>query len=228
MRAEKEGVPLAPEYPVDLIADGMKLATFMCTPVSLEELAVGYLCSIGMIRSISRIAEIVVADDLRSVSVRLASTENAGVLPSGNQQTRWPVTIESLKAKAAEMFSRAEMYRQTGGMHCAALWTLDDTIITREDVGRHNAVDKVIGRGILDGTDLSQAVLLTSGRFAADMVMKAKNAGIQLLVTRSIPTSTAYEIAIKAGLTIVGRIETASPIIYTCRERITTRDGAWR
>lgn len=220
--------PLAPESSVDLFVNGSWVTTFMCTPLSLEELAAGYLCSTGKIIRPGQIEHIAVAKDMTSIQIRLAASEIMNHDYPVHGPVRWPVSLESLKEKAREMFSRAQLYRKTGGMHCAALWTSADTIIAREDVGRHNAVDKVIGRAFLDGIELSQTVLLTSGRFAADMVMKAKNAGIPLLVTRSIPTSAAYAIAIKAGITLVGRIESENPIVYSHASRIAVPDFAWR
>ncbi|HRY72709.1 MAG TPA: formate dehydrogenase accessory sulfurtransferase FdhD, partial [Spirochaetia bacterium] len=92
--------------------------------------------------------------------------------------------------------------------------------VVREDVGRHNAVDKVLGRGLLDGADFSRSVLLTSGRIAADMAQKAAKAGLPVLVSRSIPTTEAYAFAREAGITLIGRIGTPSPIVYTRPELV--------
>ena len=221
MRGIRRMKPLAPESPVELFVNGSWVTTFMCTPLSLEELAAGYLCSTGKISRLGQIEHIAITKDMTSIQIKLSESEIMNHDNPVHGPIRWPVSLESLKEKAVEMFSKAELYRKTGGMHCAALWTSADIIITREDVGRHNAVDKVIGRAFLDGIDLSQAVLLTSGRFAADMVMKAKNAKIPLLVTRSIPTSAAYAFAVKAGITLVGRIESGNPIVYSHASRIT-------
>ncbi|HOX48823.1 MAG TPA: formate dehydrogenase accessory sulfurtransferase FdhD, partial [Spirochaetales bacterium] len=84
----------------------------------------------------------------------------------------------------------------------------------------HNAVDKVLGRGLLDGADFSRSVLLTSGRIAADMAQKAAKAGLPVLVSRSIPTTEAYAFAREAGITLIGRIGTPSPIVYTRPELV--------
>jgi FdhD protein len=133
-----------------------------------------------------------------------------------------PVSV--LAEWAAKMFASAELYRKTGGMHVAALATRTkpaqdgDTqpeyFAVREDVGRHNAVDKVLGRALLDNIDFGSSALLTSGRIAADMVLKARMAGIGLLVSRSIPTTEAYKIACYSSILIVGRIASAHPITY--------------
>jgi FdhD protein len=139
------------------------------------------------------------------------------------------------------MFSRADMYRETGGMHCAALAVdlacrpasgpaasvqAEDApegssyFVVREDVGRHNAVDKVLGRAFMDGVDFSASCILTSGRIAADMILKAVAAKVPVVVSRSIPTTTAFEIAEKANITVVGRIGSDQPIVYCGSVRI--------
>jgi FdhD protein len=139
------------------------------------------------------------------------------------------------------MFSRAILYRETGGMHCAALaadLTARTTgtpaaaegksdlpegtsyFIVREDVGRHNAVDKVLGRAFMDRVDFSASCILTSGRIAADMILKAAAAKVPVIVSRSIPTTTAFEIAQTAGITLIGRIGSEAPHIYCGPERV--------
>jgi len=130
------------------------------------------------------------------------------------------------------MFKAAVMYRDTGGMHCAALALPAGAsapagptagaryFVVREDVGRHNAMDKILGRAFMDRVDFSSACALTSGRIAADMILKAVAAGVPVVVSRSIPTTTAFEIAEAAGVTVVGRVGDAEPIVYTHPERI--------
>ncbi len=146
-------------------------------------------------------------------------------------------SLEDLKAWARAMFDAAVLYRQVGGLHVAALAVQDASagaddgacgaerrtpsyFVVREDVGRHNAIDKVMGRALLDGANLREAVLLTSGRIAADMAEKAARAGLPILVSRSVPTTEAYEIARDAGITIVGRIGAVHPFVYTWPDRL--------
>ncbi|MCX7027425.1 MAG: formate dehydrogenase accessory sulfurtransferase FdhD [Spirochaetes bacterium] len=236
-------LPLAPEAPVDLILDGRPFALLMCSPYDLDELAVGHLFSKGLIASKADLLSLSVCPDMRSVHVKTASGLGASIEPEGlvfsgcgaarveskvkAQVKPAPLpapTLAQLGIWAAAMFSAAELYRKTGGLHAAAL-ACGSFFVVREDVGRHNAVDKVLGRGFLDGVDFSASVVLTSGRIAADMAAKAVNAGVPILVTRSIPTTEAYAIAVEAGITLVGRIGSRNPIVYTCPERLAPAYG---
>lgn len=243
-RAPVSSAPLAPESPISLIVDGVPLAVLMCTPYEIDELAVGHLLSRGLISSRDDLRSLSICPDMKSVKAATLTGCGASARPEGlihsacgaaqvEQGFHTPVLtaaapladLGELSLMAREMFAAAELYRKTGGLHVAALGVSEQSgrpryFVVREDVGRHNAVDKVLGRGLLDKADFSRSILLTSGRLAADMVQKAARAGIPLLVTRSIPTTEAYRIANDAGITLVGRIGSAKPIVYTRPDRI--------
>lgn len=255
------GKLLAVETPVELSANGKRVAVLMCTPTQLEDLAAGHLFTRGMLKDPARVLTIGACVDLRVASIVapgaigedrlglstviasgcgsgsvIADTATLGEIPEG-----YTISLARLKAWSRVMFSRALLYRETGGMHCAAL-AVDRTgkpasgpaasaqaeaspegssyFVVREDVGRHNAVDKVLGRAFMDGVDFSASCILTSGRIAADMILKAVAARVPVVVSRSIPTTTAYEIAEKAGITVVGRIGSEHPIVFCGSVRI--------
>ena len=243
-------LPLAPETGVGIVLDGKPFAMLMCSPFDLDELAVGHLFSKGLIASKADLLSLSVCPDMRSVHVATVSGIGATIEPEGlvfsacgaarveeaagapvgsssgpgtvGAAPPYALALDQLTAWAGAMFTAAELYRRTGGLHVAAL-VCGSFFVVREDVGRHNAVDKVLGRGLLDGIDFSASVVLTSGRIAADMAMKAVNAGVPVLVTRSIPTTEAYAIALSSNLTLVGRIGSKNPIVYTGRQRILPR-----
>jgi len=214
----------------------------MCSPFDLDELAIGHLYSRGILASRDEIRTLSVCPDMRSVKVetmsgRGALAEPEGIIASacgsagfrtlapGFQPvlTDWRPALSELSSWAKSMFSGAELYRRTGGMHAAALASVRegvDYLAIREDVGRHNAVDKALGRALFDGIDFSRSALLTSGRIAADMVQKAATSRIPIIASRSIPTTEAFSIATEAGITLVGRIAAQEPKIYTRSDRL--------
>jgi len=231
--------------------DDRRLATLFCSPFNLDELAVGHLVTRGMLVRRSDLLSLLVCPDYRSVQLRTATgagliaqaedivysgcgaarvgeigtavgAGTAGFPPPPRAAPDRPrYRLQTLTELSAKMFSMAELYARTGGMHAAALAREEDGyFVMREDVGRHNALDKVLGRGFLDGITLQDSVLLTSGRIASDMVLKAVHAGVYVLVSRSIPTTEAYSIAVREGVTLVGRIGTSTPVVYTWKDRI--------
>jgi FdhD protein len=119
-----------------------------------------------------------------------------------------------------EMLRKSELYHATGGVHSAALANEDGLVVEREDIGRHNAVDKVVGFGLLHGLDFSRLALLATGRLSSEMVWKAAIAGVPIVASLSVPSTLARDLAEAAGLTLVGRATAVEPFVYTHAERL--------
>jgi FdhD protein len=148
--------------------------------------------------------------------------------------SRWPVAEDPLRVSPALLYALPDRLRAaqrafdaTGGLHAAALFSAGgDLLCVREDVGRHNAVDKVIGWALREGRlPLTGHVLLVSGRASFELTQKAALAGIPLLAAVSAPSSLAVELAEELGLTLVGFLRGESANVYTRAERVAAGPG---
>ncbi len=149
---------------------------------------------------------------------------------------RWPISDtppvrvapELLAALPDRLRASQRVFDRTGGLHAAALFTEDGELVdVREDVGRHNAVDKLVGRALQNGElPLSRSVLLVSGRASFELAQKAVMAGIPVLAAVSAPSSLAVDLAAETGLTLVGFLRGASMNVYAGEERVALRATA--
>lgn len=225
------------EVPVWLELNRVPAVTWMCTPDLLEELAIGWLHGEGYIGSIDdvrlrpcatdlgfwaeiapeRVAAVGLEDRTRvlasgcgAVSTFLAEPSSFTASPS-----RGPVPEPArLKVLFKELFQRGERYRDTGGIHAAALTDAEDLIAHAEDIGRHNAVDKVIGSCLLARRSPAGLGLLVTGRISAELAAKAARGGITWIATPSVPSTLAVTIGRRTGMTLVGRAVSGSPHLH--------------
>ena len=148
-------------------------------------------------------------------AIRLISRHSPGDDPT-------VVASETLSAMPDQLRSAQRIFATTGGLHGAALFTADGTmLVVREDIGRHNAVDKVIGWAVEnDRVPLTRTVLLVSGRASFELTQKAVMAGIPVLAAVSAPSSLAVDLAAQAGLTLVAFLRGDSMNVYTRQDRV--------
>lgn len=236
--------PLSEEAAVTLTVNGREVVTLLCSPRDLREMAVGWLFAEGIIRSSADLVAlagcardrellVTVAGDLpttaghwRLVTSGCGAGGSEGLRPERVPRVASGATfpLARLREQARAMLAGAVQYRRTGGIHSAALVSPRGLVI-REDIGRHNAVDKVIGYGLLAGEDFTACALLSTGRLSSEMAWKAAVAGVPLVASLSIPSNLARDIAEAAGITLVGRVLSARPWVYTHPERIADPDG---
>ena len=175
------------------------------------------------------------AAELDRLSRQVYTTSSCGLcgkasLDAVRTTARWPLPLtggprldpELLAALPERLRAAQRVFSRTGGLHAAALCTADGRLLdVREDVGRHNAVDKVVGRALERGLlPLSDTVLLVSGRASFELVQKAVMAGIPVLAAVSAPSSLAVDLAREAGLTLVGFLRGSSMNVYAGAERL--------
>jgi len=231
---------VAIEEPLEIRVDGAPLAVTMRTPGHDEELALGFLYGEGLIDELHPAG---LTDDLavNTVEVRgplirdpgarsFYTSSSCGVCGKGalaevavasRALPDGPVIARKL---VAALPGRLEQpgFQHTGGLHATGLFTAAGQLLcTREDVGRHNAMDKVIGRALRDGgLPLHGQILCVSGRLSFELVQKAAVAGAPILVGVGAPSSLAVELAADRGLTLCGFARRGSVNVYTRPDRI--------
>ncbi len=134
-----------------------------------------------------------------------------------SQLTILPEQVLSLVGKVQEM---SLQYRRTGGVHSAALCDAGEILVFSEDIGRHNAVDKVFGRCLMEEMDTAGRIVVTSGRMSSEIVLKVARRAIPVLLSRSAPTDLAVKLAAKLGVTLVGFVRGKRMNIYANEHRI--------
>jgi len=225
------------------INDGRQQLAMLCTPADLEALAAGFLFDEGVLRGREDLQSVQVAPDGRRVLVRgdfdtdaledLTSSWTWGTgcgrggtrhdvnAPAQGAIADGPVvSAEALLELARQFQARTELWRRTGGVHACALASADGIVHFAEDVGRHNAFDKVIGKAVLAGETIGDKLMLTTGRISAEIVAKATAAGLGILASRGAVTSLAAALARRSGLTLVGFLRGRRLNVYTAPERI--------
>lgn len=194
---EKE-INLVSEFETALYLNAAPYCHAVCTPEHLDELAVGRMIADGMISADGSVS-VAVSSDLRRVDV---SASPCAALPALPLDTDFLWTADDLRS-VASILLKTPLYQATRSIHCAALMRHGELLCLREDIGRHNALDKVIGWAVLHGIALNACIGFSSGRLPLDMVQKALHAGIPVLASKSLPTADSAALAHEKGLTIL-------------------------
>jgi len=226
------------EAPVWLEVNDTPVVTWMCTPDRLDELVVGWLFGEGYIESMADVLRMrpcakelgfwvdIPAERFRAVETMerrriLASgcgsvTAFLGSLADVPATGAAPFTYDLgvMRALFKDLFGRGARYKETGGVHAAALTDGTELLFHSEDIGRHNAVDKVVGGAVQTGRSPAGLVLLVTGRISGELAYKAARARISAIATPSVPSTIAVEIARASGMTLVGRAVSGAPQLH--------------
>jgi len=237
---------VAEEKPFYLFVNTTFWATILCSPADLRELAVGHFLSEGVLKSVEEIEEVVLKEPEGACYVKLKPKINvedrvrlsrlhARVIPSacgGGSPYQYagetPKVKSDLTVKAQvvsdsvnQLNFKAEGFRRTGGLHVAAIYTAEGQLVAlAEDVGRHNAVDKVVGMAALNKVDFATCFLALSGRMSGDVAFKAAKVGLSIVASLAAALSSGIALAEAAGLTLCGFVRGKRINVYTCPERI--------
>jgi len=227
------------EFPLTIILNNQELVTLLCSPTDLKYLAIGFLSFEGLVKSKDEIKKIIV-DDQRGV-VRVETEEDKGLasqllfkrlITSGcgrgasfysAADVQGQAKVESqIVISAPEVFAlvnefqhRSQVYKTTGGVHSAALCDTENIVLFSEDIGRHNAIDKIFGECMLRDISTDDRIIITSGRISSEILLKVAKRNIPILISKSAPTSLGVRLAADLGITLIGFVRGKRMNVYT-------------
>ena len=222
------------EQLLSIYVNGESLATMMCSPLQLEALAVGFLYNEAVIESADEIAllqlnltqsvaDVILTRDEVQLPRRMILTTGCGGGVTGQVLSASYPSLESdfmttpavIQRLMRQLQGAARLYNAVRGVHTAVLGDEAGLLVSAEDVGRHNAVDKVAGQALLDGIDTRDRILLTSGRISSEMLGKARRMLIPIVASRTAPTSITVELADAWNICVVGYVRQGGMRVYT-------------
>jgi FdhD protein len=235
--------PVISESRIELdVNDGAFQIAMLCLPQDLEALAVGFLLTEGALRRVEDLGSVEVTDDGRILArgtfdadvlanLRLRWTWGTGCGSGGTSrgtegariETVGPgpaVTADQLFDLGAAFGKRTALWRRTGAVHACALADSGQLLLFAEDVGRHNAFDKIVGMAALRGIDPAGKIVLTTGRLTAEIVAKALACRVPILASRSAVTDLAVKLARRHAQTLVGFLRGKRLNVYTGFQRV--------
>lgn len=238
---EKTEDTLVVEYLLTIFLNKKKFITMLCTPKSLEELVIGFMFSEGIIKDKNDISQISIDNQNGKAHVELKENDIFSYI-GDDLFSQKIITTACGKGKAISFpmldffkpverplklnypdvlklindFSRkSELFINTGGVHSCALSSQNEILFFEDDIGRHNALDKILGKAFLEDMELEDKIVLTTGRISSEILMKLAKRKIPVLVSRSAPTDKAVDMARELNITLIGFARGLKMNIYT-------------
>lgn len=235
---------IASEKPITVMINGKEFATMVCSPVNVLELLIGFLASEGIIRTYSEVVstDIDIQQGFAYVemdrTLDMTETDHSkrfiGSCCGKSRQFYFKSDVKTAKTVLShQLVSVAQCYtlmeklqqnsihfRETGGVHNAALCDVHDIISIQTDIGRHNALDKIYGDMLMKEISPKNKLIVFSGRISSEVLLKISKMGIGILVSKSAPTDLALKLANDLGITVIGFLRGRKANVYTYPERI--------
>ncbi len=250
-RVTKEGKKvtddmITKELPLTIILNNQELVTLLCSPTELKYLAIGFLTSEGFLKSKDEIKKIIVDDqrgvarvDTEQIKELASELMFKRLIPSGcgrgasfysvadaqdqaKVESKIGISAIEVFALVKEFQHHSQIYRATGGVHSAALCNTSSILIFAEDIGRHNAIDKIFGRCLLEDIPTEGHLIITSGRITSEILLKIAKRGVPVIISKSAPTDLGVKLANDLGITLIGFVRGKRMNAYTNDWRIVT------
>lgn len=232
------------EYPLTIFINNEEFITLLCSPNALEYLTVGFLVSEGLVKDISQIKKLTIDHEKGYAYIEISSFSTFSdklfgrrtVTTGCGKGTVFYNVLDSLAANPNEgtltvsdhqiykligVFNQSsEAFIETGGVHSCCLCDTEGILIFHEDIGRHNALDKIIGEALVKNIGLKDKLLLTSGRVSSEMIIKASKQNIPIIISRSAATELSIRIAEALNITLIGFARGKRMNIYNGKNRV--------
>ena len=231
------------ELPLTIILNNQELVTLLCSPTDLKYLAIGFLASEGLLKSKDEIRKIMV-DDLRGL-VRVetegdnehasellfkrlitsgcgrgASFYSAADATGQKVESQMEISADEIFSLVNEFQHGSQLYLATHGVHSATLCNRKSILVFSEDIGRHNAIDKIFGRCLLEDIPTDNRIVITSGRITSEILHKVAKRGIPIIISISAPTNLGVRIADSLGITLIASVRGKKMNVYTYGWRV--------
>ncbi|HSV97099.1 MAG TPA: formate dehydrogenase accessory sulfurtransferase FdhD [Spirochaetota bacterium] len=230
-------IPVSAEYAFTLSVNGNPFVSIVCSGSDLDKLALGHLAAEGVIRSADEVHSVEIDEQAFTINIDTAENDDllerlfrirsiaSGCGQSGSQpadaipRTRGEVPrvrASVVTAGMREFLHASEIHKLTHGVHSAALYSVEGRRqCFFDEIGRHNAIDKILGYALKSGLSLERSMILSTGRLASEIVMKAIAVSAPVLVSRAAPTARSIELARQAGMLMIGGVRPSGFYIFS-------------
>ncbi|MFC1864364.1 formate dehydrogenase accessory sulfurtransferase FdhD [Chloroflexota bacterium] len=218
---------VAREFPLTIVLNNQELVTLLCSPKDLKYLAVGFLFSEGLLEGRDEIKKVIVDERRGVVRVeteegrelagdvlfkrfitsgcgRGASFYSAADATGQKVESQVEISAHGVFTLVSDFQHRSQIYKATGGVHSAALCDTEKILLFNEDIGRHNAIDKIFGECILKDIPTDGRAVITSGRISSEILLKVAKRNIPIIISKSAPTDLGVKLASDLGITLLG------------------------
>lgn len=235
------------ELPLTIFLNNQELVTLLCSPQNLKNLAVGFLYSEGILQNKKEIEKTILDEEKGIIWIEVKGDKNfikrlmfKRLITSGcGKGATFYNAVDKISCKKVDakvkissqevcnlmnkMQDQSQLYRATGGVHSAALCDNMDILIFDEDIGRHNAIDKIFGKCLLEEIQTDDKMMITSGRISSEILLKIARRNIPIIISRAAPTNLAVKFAEQLKITLIGFARGRRMNIYTNDWRVSDK-----
>jgi FdhD protein len=240
-----EGV--SEEVPLTLDVNGHELATLLCSPDHLDNLVTGFLFTSGLIKDFPSLKSLIIDTERFNAAVRIEGDESdfvfkrvytsgcgkgvifhnpMDVMHKNALEDGFVANTTEIAGLMKEFIKGSAEHARTRGVHSGALASRGRILIFRDDIGRHNALDKVIGEALSQGLDFSETIMLTTGRISSEILSKVLRCRIPVIAALGSPTNQAIKLARVVNLTLVGHVRGSRMDVYSGESRLLSKERA--